>query len=207
MEPIDTIKQIQFLLGVTPDGQFGPKSSAALESLVLSASAPPQPLPLPDSQSPANPVDARSEANIKTLLPQVQVLARALVRSAAEHGITIVVTSGSRTYAEQDALYEQGRSTAGEIVTKARGGFSNHNFSIAFDVTVFKEGKPVWESPAYNVVGMLGKQLGLDWGGDWHSIEDDPHFELHPAWAKGESEASMLAELRKRHDSGQGVFA
>jgi peptidoglycan L-alanyl-D-glutamate endopeptidase CwlK len=49
--------------------------------------------------------------------------------------------------------------------------------------------------------------LGLDWGGNWKSIQDEPHFELRPAWACDLSEREMLAELRSRTESGKGVFA
>lgn len=207
MTAIDTIKAIQQLLGATPDGVWGPKTQMALNHVLDASSAPPQPAPLPDSQSPANPVDARSEANIATLLPPVRRYARALVKAAKDRGITLVVTSGTRTYDEQNELYEQGRSKPGKIVTNARGGYSNHNFGVAFDVTEFHNGQPVWESPNYAIIGKVGESLGLVWGGSWSSINDEPHFELHPAWAKDISESSMLAEFRKRHDSGQDVLA
>jgi hypothetical protein len=66
-----------------------------------------------------------------------------------------------RSFAEQDALYAQGRTKPGKIVTKARGGFSNHNFGVAFDIGVFKGGSDpekaktfVPESPLYKVIGL-----------------------------------------------------
>ena len=61
---------------------------------------------------------------------------------------------------------------------------------------------PVWESPAYKAVGALGTDLGLEWGGNWKKV-DEPHFQLRPAWAADLSESDMLAELRKRKDSGK----
>src|SRR5579859_3440231 len=87
----------------------------------------------PGSQSPPESparVDLRSEKNIATLLPGVQPYARALVHKAADAGIAIKIISGLRTYEQQDALYAQGRSKPGQIVTKAKGGQSNHNFGI-----------------------------------------------------------------------------
>lgn len=146
-------------------------------------------------------VDSRSEDTIATLHSQVQPLARQLIRLAAENGITIKATSGHRSYAEQDALFAQGG------VTRARGGQSNHNFALAFDVTMFGGSKPVYESPRYREVGQLGKSLGLTWGGDWKSIVDEPHFELHPPWAAGMPENQMLVELRLRHQKGIDAFA
>ena len=41
-----------------------------------------------------------------------------------------------RTFAEQDALYAQGRTKAGSIVTKARGGQSYHNYGLAIDIVL-----------------------------------------------------------------------
>ena len=114
------------------------------------------------------------------MLPQVQPLARALIESAAAIGIAIKIISGTRTYDEQNALYEQGRTKSGRIVTNARGGYSNHNFGIAFDIGVFEGGRYLDESPAYKAVGALGMKLGLEWGGNWKTIQDEPHFQLRP---------------------------
>ena len=61
------------------------------------------------------------------------------------------------------------------------------------------------ESPLYKAVGALGMELGLDWGGSWKSIVDQPHFELRPAWAGDMSESRMLAELRSRHERGEAI--
>ena len=113
----------------------------------------------------------------------------------------------TRTYDEQNALYEQGRSKAGRIVTNARGGYSNHNFGIAFDIGVFEGGRYLDESPAYKAVGALGMKLGLEWGGNWKTIQDEPHFQLRPAWAREMSERDMLAELRHRLSEKLPVFA
>ena len=152
------------------------------------------------------PVDDRSEKTIATLLPEVQPYARALVNKAAGVGITIKVISGLRTYEEQNELFAQGRDKPGRIVTKARGGYSNHNFGVAFDIGVFEGTKYLDESPKYKAVGALGTDLGLEWGGNWKTIQDEPHFQLRPGWASDMAERDMLAELRSRKDSGKGVY-
>jgi len=66
------------------------------------------------------------------------------------------IISGLRTYAEQDALYAQGRAKTGPKVTNARGGYSNHNFGIAFDVGVFEGNRYLPDSAKYKAVGALG---------------------------------------------------
>ena len=92
-------------------------------------------------------------------------------------------------------------------VTGADAGHSNHNFEIAFDIGVFEGKHYLGESPIYKAVAVLGKQLGLSWGGDWKSRKDEPHYELRPHWAKDLDEDAMLAELRARKDSGKTAFA
>lgn len=161
--------------------------------------------------------DPRSEKAIATLHPKVQPLARQLILNAAAQGITMKITSGTRTYDEQDRLFRQasdgidndgdGRTDeADERVTKAPAGFSNHNFGFAFDVTQFNGPAPIWDGPAYRKVGAIGKALGFEWGGDWTSIVDEPHFQLRPDWARGLSEREMLADLRLRRREGKDAF-
>jgi peptidoglycan L-alanyl-D-glutamate endopeptidase CwlK len=196
------IKAVQKKLGVQVDGKAGPQTWGAIYSRIVKGKAPGRaPAPAVDR------VDARSEKAIATLLPEVRPMARALVHKAASAGIEIKVISGTRTYAEQDKLFAQGRTRPGRIVTRARAGFSNHNFGIAFDIGVFEGKKYLPDSPRYKAVGAMGVELGLEWGGNWKSIVDQPHFQLRPAWAARMSERDMLAELRDRVASGTGAFA
>ena len=197
----EMISAIQKELGIEVDGKAGPQTWGAIYQRIV----PQKPTDTEPSVIVA-PVDSRSEKAIATLLPEVQPLARALVQKAASVGITIKIISGLRTYAEQDALYAKGRTEPGPIVTKAKGGYSNHNFGIAFDIGVFEGNKYLDESPKYKAVGALGVDLGLEWGGNWKTIVDQPHYQLRPAWAKELPEKQMLAELRSRHDSGNGVY-
>lgn len=190
-----TVKELQDFLGVKADGIWGPKSQAALDVVLRPPTA------VAPAFNDSDKVDERSEKAIATLHPKVQPIARALVKAAAQGGITIKVTSGTRTYAEQDALFNKGG------VTKASSGHSNHNFGLAFDVTIFDGNAPVWESSRYKTIGRLGKSLGLEWGGDWKGFVDEPHFQLEPEWARGMSESQMLAELRRRHDNRIDAFA
>lgn len=194
----EMIKRVQRKHGLDEDGIAGLKTWTAIYRFEIGD--------IPEVVE-GSPVDERSEKNIATLHPEVRPYARALIRKAATQGITIKVISGTRTYEQQNELYEQGRSKPGNIVTKARGGQSNHNFGIAFDIGLFTNGKYVEESPLYKVVGALGKEIGLDWGGDWVSIQDEPHFQLRPAWAEGMKESDMLATLRHRVETGRDAYA
>lgn len=211
MDLPNTIRVVQSAVGVESDGKPGPETWEAIrsqicpgtESELVSAEDLASP---PSSLQTTDRVDDRSEKVIATLLPEVQPYARALVSRAAQHGITIKVISGLRTYDEQNDLFSQGRTKPGRVVTKARAGFSNHNFGIAFDIGVFEGNKYLDDSPKYKAVGVLGMDLGLEWGGNWKTIVDEPHFQLRPKWAAEMPERDMLAELRTRNDSGKAAY-
>ncbi len=70
----------------------------------------------------------------------------------------------------------QGRTKPGRIVTNARGGFSNHNFGIAFDVGVFEGANYLGESPKYKAVSALGMDLGLEWAATGKRFWMNPTF-------------------------------
>ncbi|HTG33668.1 MAG TPA: M15 family metallopeptidase [Thermoanaerobaculia bacterium] len=198
----EMIAAVQKELGLQIDGRAGPETWGAIYAHIVK----PTVAGVPPGQA-LEAVDARSEKNIATLLPEVQPMARALIQRAAFNGIRIKVISGLRTFAEQDELYAHGRTTSGPKVTNARGGYSNHNFGIAFDIGVFEGQKYLADSVKYKAVGVLGTDLGLDWGGNWTSIVDQPHFQLRPAWSVDLAEKEMLAELRGRLAAGTPVFA
>jgi peptidoglycan LD-endopeptidase CwlK len=198
----ETIRAIQVEIQkdnphMSVDGKAGPQTWGAIYRAIVPAKKN-TPAPVVDGGA----VDARSEKNIATLHPCVQPLARSLILRAREKGWNFVITSGLRTYAEQDALFNKRPQ-----VTKARGGYSNHNFGMAFDVTLFNGKTPVWDSPLYKSLAVIGEELGLEWGGRWTSIVDEPHFQLRPQWAKGMSEGVMLTELRRRKSSGRDFYA
>lgn len=123
---------------------------------------------------------AKAEDRLSKIHPTLADKARQLIAKAHEEGIDLVVTQGLRTIAEQNALYAQGRTAPGKIVTKAKGGSSYHNFGLAFDIAIRKEdGSIDWDTAKlYSRVGQLGKSIGLEWGGDFKSIKDTPHFQL-----------------------------
>lgn len=198
----ELISGVQRKLGIQVDGRAGPETWGAIYARIVK--------PTVGGLAPAQalePVDERSERNIATLLPEVRPIARALVQKSAQAGIRIKVISALRTCAEQDALYAQGRTRPGSRVTNARGGYSNHNFGIAFDVGVFEGSAYVPQSAKYKAVGALGMDLGLEWGGSWKTIVDEPHFQLRPEWAEDMPEREMLAELRARVAEGAPVYA
>lgn len=96
------------------------------------------------------------------------------------------VLYGTRTVAEQQALYAQGRTKPGAIVTNIDGvnKKSKHNYlpSLAVDIAPwpidwndigrFKELAEVVKKAA-DTVGVA-----IQWGGDWKTFKDWPHWEI-----------------------------
>ncbi|KYD18745.1 M15 family metallopeptidase [Saccharococcus caldoxylosilyticus] len=124
----------------------------------------------------------RAEKKLSGLHPVVAEKAQKLIKEAYLEEIYIIITQGLRTIEEQNRLYAQGRTKPGKIVTNARGGYSYHNFGLAFDFCVCDVVKgslvPNWKvDRRWLRVGQIGKSLGLEWGGDWKSFKDYPHFQ------------------------------
>ena len=80
--------------------------------------------------------DATSESTINELHPKMRPIAREFINKAEEQGIKIRIplSGGYRSFPEQTKLYNQGRTTPGNIVTKAIAGKSYHNYGLAIDV-------------------------------------------------------------------------
>lgn len=130
----------------------------------------------------------RNEQAIARLHPQVKDKVRNFINEVYRtHQIQLIIVQDYRTYAEQNAIYAEGRTQPGKIRTKAKGGQSNHNFALAIDVL------PIWEDGKLHTdqgadqknikiliqIAPIGKKNGLAWGGDWKSLYDPMHFELN----------------------------
>jgi peptidoglycan L-alanyl-D-glutamate endopeptidase CwlK len=123
-----------------------------------------------------------SSRRVDDLHPRVARMCRALLAAAKAAGIDLIVTSTYRDHEAQDALYAQGRTRPGKVVTQVRGGQSMHNYRLAFDVVPVRDGKAVWNDDAlWREVGKLGQGVGLEWGGAWRRFKDRPHFQ----WTDG----------------------
>lgn len=124
-----------------------------------------------------------SEQRLALVAPELARKVQAAAVALAMQGIYFRVAQGLRTYAEQNALYAQGRTTSGHIVTNARGGYSNHNFGCAVDCYPFLSGQSGdlnWNPRSVQFLTMVAalKAQELVWGGEWVSLPDAPHFQL-----------------------------
>lgn len=115
------------------------------------------------------------------------------------------ITQGLRTFEEQDKLYAQGRTAPGATVTKAKGGQSIHNYGFSVDICLIIDGKVAsfdtksdWDgdkkSDWMECVEVF-KRNGWNWGGDWKTFKDMPHFEK-----KGFGDWKILSQLKRDSD-------
>lgn len=97
---------------------------------------------------------------------------------ATPNGVHPVIDQTERTFAQSDALYAQGRTAPGEIVTKAKAGQSYHNYAMALDFHLLVNGKDSWEvDHNWMTVVNIFKKHGFSWGGDFANFKDYPHLE------------------------------
>ncbi|EPV8134918.1 M15 family metallopeptidase, partial [Listeria monocytogenes] len=143
---------------------------------------------------------ANRKLNVSGMNKSVADKTRNVIKKMAKKGIYLCVAQGYRSSAEQNALYAQGRTKPGAVVTNAKGGQSNHNYGVAVDLCLYtSDGKNViWESTTsrWKTVVSAMKAEGFAWGGDWKSFKDYPHFELYDA-AGGEKAPSTSASKPK----------
>ena len=135
-------------------------------------------------------LDGRSRKNLEGAHPDLVKVVE-LADQLTEQ--SFIVICGVRTLEEQKALYEQGRTKPGKIVTwtlKSRHLPNREGLGQAVDIVPY----PVdWNTPAKfdqiaQAMFKAGEQLGVSirWGADWdqdgnlreRGETDSPHFEL-----------------------------
>lgn len=125
---------------------------------------------------------------ITDLNPVVKERMNQLIEQSAKKGMVVVITDGFRSSADQDLLYQKGRTASGNIVTNAKGGESYHNYGLAIDFALKNpSGDIIWDRKYdgnkngvadWNEVVELAKGLGFEWGGDWDQFQDYPHLQM-----------------------------
>jgi peptidoglycan L-alanyl-D-glutamate endopeptidase CwlK len=117
--------------------------------------------------------------SIDDLLPVVKEKVKKFVALCKGDGIELLITSTYRDHESQNALYAQGRTEPGRVVTNAKGGQSFHNYRCAVDVVPLVNGKPDWDGthPIWAKIGNYGKLAGLEWAGEWTRFKELAHFQ------------------------------
>ncbi|MDQ0206658.1 peptidoglycan-binding protein [Alkalicoccobacillus murimartini] len=122
-----------------------------------------------------------------------------MIKRAYGEEINVQISSGFRSYADQTRIYNQGRTSPGNIVTNAKAGYSNHNFGVAIDyfLTSHDGSEAIWTVNAqWRRVAAIGKQLGFSWGGDWTSFKDFPHLQMTGGLSTAQMRAGQRPNLK-----------
>lgn len=141
--------------------------------------------------------DKKTDEVISQLHPDIQAKAtRFINRCNQELNKTVRVYSGYRDFVEQDSLYAKGRTKPGKKVTNAPAGRSYHNYRLAFDCVEILHGKAKW-STDWESISVIGKEEGFEWGGDWKTFLDKPHFQMTSGFTTKQLLAKFGSEARK----------
>jgi peptidoglycan L-alanyl-D-glutamate endopeptidase CwlK len=125
--------------------------------------------------------------SLKNLSGVNNTLNKIMREAIKETPIDFTITSGKRELHEQVALYAQGRTKPGNIVTYTDGinNRSKHQDGLAVDLYPFVNGKvDVNDVESLKVIAehikKVASSLGFHvrWGGDFQKFKDYPHFEL-----------------------------
>jgi peptidoglycan L-alanyl-D-glutamate endopeptidase CwlK len=178
-------------------------------SAAKSVGSAPKSIPMVDEKQDLSVLDERSSKNVATLHSKVQQVFKNWIAEcqimAAAHGYEYKAISGNRTWDEQAKIYAQGRTSPGKIVTNAKPGYSNHNYGIAVDMGVFKDGKyldglkPAEAEAFHNKAAVIAEKYNIEWGGNWKSFKDYPHFEYKTG--------KTLSQLRQLVTEGKDILA
>lgn len=102
-------------------------------------------------------------------------LVRVVKKAAAMSSLDFTVLEGLRTQARQKQLMELG-------ATKTMN--SRHLTGHAVDLAPMVGGTVRWDWPLYHQLAVIVKDAAktenvpIQWGGDWKSFKDGPHWEL-----------------------------
>jgi len=168
----------------TPDGTYGTSTMNAVlrfqrdNKLEQSGIVDPRTRQKLFDPFPKDDFDIRpTSTDLSSLNPYVASLAKKFLQLTKEHGLDVRITTAFRSWDESDRLYAQGRTAPGPKVSNARGGDSYHNWGLAFDAAPYENGQMSTDQQKFDLMGKLGQDVGLKWGGTFKSIKDYPHFQ------------------------------
>lgn len=124
-------------------------------------------------------LNTTSNQRLRGVHPDLVRVVRRCAADWADPETGFIVTQGLRTLEEQKLLKAKGAS---------RTLRSRHLTGHAVDLAVSVRGQIRWDWPLYAKLAKAMKEAAkkekvpLEWGGDWTSFKDGPHFQL--PWAK-----------------------
>ena len=104
-------------------------------------------------------------------------LAKVVKLAAQKSPLDFIITEGVRTLERQKQLVAAGAS---------RTLKSRHLTGHAVDLAAKVDGEVRWDWPLYAKLAQAMKdaaielKVSIQWGGDWKTLRDGPHFQLDP---------------------------
>lgn len=123
---------------------------------------------------------ASSKSKLKGVHPDLVRVVNRCARDWKDKQFTFGITCGVRTLEEQKVLVKKGASKT----LKSRHIPAKNGYSHAVDVVAFIDGKVRWDWPLYDKISKAMKaaakaeKVPIEWGGDWVSFRDGPHYQL-----------------------------
>ena len=122
--------------------------------------------------------------------PELAAALERIYAAMAAFGHPMKPTEGVRTVERQQALYAQGRTTPGKIVTKCDGIMKRSTHQVKADGFGYAVDSCFVDDPRtprdesydptkpWDAFGALVEAAGLSWGGRFPGLYDQPHAEL-----------------------------
>lgn len=124
-----------------------------------------------------NSIKPSQETFLKELHPDVRDNFRNFINTIQEEtDFAVIITSGYRTFAEQEVLKKQN-------VKNATPGLSHHNYGMALDINLqsskktLRKDSPTQEWEDSGALAIADK-FNLRWGGKFKGYEDRVHFDM-----------------------------
>ncbi|MGI9434893.1 MAG: peptidoglycan-binding protein [Geminicoccaceae bacterium] len=144
----------------------------------------------PRKRYPADPGECLANPNMN---PTFVARVNGMIEQLRSCDVDARVIAGFRTFSEQQARYEQGRTVSGDVRSAFEAGHSWHNYGLAVDIAGNDDDGdlciPESSSLFWQRLGDAAMAQSLLWGG---VVGNPGHVEYHPGY--GRNEADMLIE-------------
>lgn len=121
-----------------------------------------------------------SIAKLKGVHPDLVRVVSRCAKDWKDAVFTFGITCGPRTLEEQKLLVKKGASKT----LRSRHIPAKNGYSHAIDVVAMLDNKVRWDWPLYDKISKAMKaaakaeKVSVEWGGDWASFRDGPHYQL-----------------------------
>lgn len=129
-------------------------------------------------------LNTTSNQRLRAVHPDLVRVVRRCAADWKDPETGFIVTCGARTLEEQRLLYQKGATRT----MRSRHLIAKNGYAHAVDLAATVQGQVRWDWPLYAKLAKAMKEAAkkekvpLEWGGDWISFKDGPHFQL--PWVK-----------------------